>query len=107
MLDANIIYWLFGISIVAGFGVIGFSWDQMRRQLNQGLPSEQKVTFYPPLPRTFGDLVSKPSGFGHFVTVLDKYGKIYPSSSLPRKVAIGVVMWILCFMTLLASGVGR
>ena len=107
MLDANIIYWLFGACITAGFGAIGFSWERMRRQLNHVLPAEQKLTFYPPLPHAFGDFVSKPNDLGHFVTILDKYGKTYPSSSLPKKVAIGVIVWVLCFMALLASGVGR
>lgn len=107
MLDANIAFYLFGTCIVAGFGAIGLSWEQMRRELNRVLPSEQKVTLYPPLPHTFGELVWKTNDLGHFVTVLDQYGKIYPSSSLPKKVAIAVVVWILCFMALLASGVGR
>ena len=107
MLDENIAYWLVVTCIVAGFGAIGFSWERMRRQLNQVLPSEQRVTFYPPLPHTFGEIVWKSNDLGHFVTVLDQYRKIYPSSLLPKKVAIAVVIWILCFMGLLASGVGR
>jgi len=107
MLDTNIAFWLVATCMVAGFGVIGFSWERMRRELNRVLPSEQKVTLYPPLPHSFGELVWKTNDLGHFVTVLDQYGKIYPSSSLPKKVAIAVVVWILCIMALLASGVGR
>lgn len=107
MLNAHLIYWLLTACTTAGFGVIGFSWERMRRQLNQALPAEQKLTFYPPLPHAALNLGSKSVNFGHFVTILDKYGKLYPSSSLPKKVAFGVVIWILCFMALLASGVGR
>jgi hypothetical protein len=104
---ANATYWMFGICFVAGLGAIGFSWEQMRRQLNQVLPSEQRVTFYPPLPQSFGELVWKTNDLGHFVAVLDQYRKIYPSSPLPKKVAIALVIWILCVMALLVSGVGR
>jgi hypothetical protein len=107
MLDTNITFWLIATCMVAGFGAIGLSWERMRRQLNQVLPSEQRVTFYPPLPQSFGELVWKTNDLGHFVAVLDQYGKIYPSSPLPKKVAIAVVIWILCVMALLASGVGR
>lgn len=107
MLNANLLYWLLAACITAGFGAIGFSWERMRRQLNQVLPAEQKLTFYPPLAHVFGDIAWKSHDLGHFVTVLDKYGKIYPSSSLPKRVAFGVVIWILCCMALLASGVGR
>jgi hypothetical protein len=107
MLDTNIAFWLVSTCMVAGVAVIGFSWERMRRQLNQVLPSEQRVTFYPPLPQSFGELVWKTNDLGHFVAVLDQYGKIYPSSPLPKKVAIALVIWILCVMALLASGVGR
>jgi hypothetical protein len=44
---------------------------------------------------------------GHFIDVLDQYKGVYPYSSLPKKLALGLVAWILCFMGLLASGVGR
>jgi len=106
-LITNVVYWLFGTCVVAGFGVIGFSWERMRKQLNQVLPSGQKVAMFPPPARSFEELVWKTNGLGHFLTVLDQYRKIYPSSSLPQNVAMGVVAWILCFMALLASGVGR
>lgn len=107
MLGTNAMFWLISTGMIAGFGAIGFSWEQMRRQLNRVLPSEHKVTFYPPLLQSFEQLIWKTNGLGHFVTVLDQYGKVYPSSPLPKKVAIAVVVWILCFMALLASGVGR
>ena len=107
MLDTNIAFWLVSTCITAGVVAIGFSWERMRRQLNQVLPSEQRVTFYPPLPQSFGELVWRTNDLGHFVAVLDQYRKIYPSSPLPKKVAIAVVIWILCVMALLASGVGR
>jgi len=107
MLDTNIAFWLVSTCITSGVVAIGFSWERMRRQLNQVLPSEQRVTFYPPLPQSFGELVWRTNDLGHFVAVLDQYRKIYPSSPLPKKVAIAVVIWILCVMALLASGVGR
>jgi hypothetical protein len=107
MLVTNIVFGLVGASMVAGFGAIGFWWERMRRQLNQVLPFEQRLTLYPPLPQAFGDIIAKPNDLGHFVTVLDKYGKTYPSSPLPKKVALAVVVWILCLMGLLASGVGH
>jgi len=107
MLDPNILYWFLGACITIGFGVIAFSWEQMRRELNSALSAEQKFTFYPPLPHIFRGFLSKPDDLGHFMTVLDQYGKTYPSSPLPKKVAIGVVIWILCFMALLAGGIGR
>jgi hypothetical protein len=107
MLDTNIAFWLVSTCMVAGVAVIGFLWERMRRQLNQVLPSEQRVTFYPPLTQSFGELVWKSNDLGHFVAVLDQYRKIYPSSPLPKKVAIAVIIWILCAMALLASGVGR
>lgn len=100
-------YWFFGSCVAVGFGAIGFSWERMRKQLNQVLPSEQRVSMFPPPSKTLEELVWKTNALGHFLDVLDTYGKIYPSSALPKKVAIGVVIWILCFMTLLASGVGR
>jgi hypothetical protein len=104
---ASIVYWLFGASIAAGFGAIGFSWDRMRRQLNRMLSPEQKLTWYPPLPHALGELFWGTNDLGHFLNVLDRYEKAYPSSSLPKHVAVGVVIWILCFMSLLASGIGR
>ena len=107
MLDANILYWFLSACIAIGFGVIGLSWEHMRRQLNGALSADQKFTFYPLLPHIFRGFLSKRDGLGHFMTVLDQYGKTYPSSSLPKKIAFGVVIWILCFMGLLASGIGR
>jgi hypothetical protein len=104
---ANIVYWLFGACIAGGFGAIGFSWDRMRRELNRVLSPEQKLTWYPPLPHALGELVWGTNDLGHFLSVLDRYEKAYPSSSLPKHVAVGVVIWILCFMSLLASGIGR
>ncbi len=107
MLDTNVIVWLMGTCMMVGFGAIGFSWERMRRQVNELLANEQRVTFYPPLPRSFGELIGKTNDLGHFVTVLDKYTKIHPLSTLPKKIAIALVLWILCFMGLLAGGVGH
>ena len=106
-LIANAAYWFFGSCIAIGFGAIGFSWEQMRKHLNQVLPSGQRISMFPPPAKSLEELVCKTNALGHFLNVLDTYGKIYPSSPLPKKVAIGVVAWILCFMGLLASGVGR
>ena len=106
-LIANLVYCAFGACAIAGLGAIAFFWDRMRRELNSALSAEQKFTFYPPLPHIFRGFLSKPDDLGHFMTVLDQYGKTYPSSPLPKKVAIGVVIWILCFMALLAGGIGR
>jgi hypothetical protein len=103
---ANVAYLLLGTCIAAGLGAIGFLWERMRRQLNRVLPSEQKVTLCPPLPRSFGELVGKTNKLSHFLNVLDQYRKVYPSSSLPKNVALGLIIWILCFIGILASGIG-
>jgi hypothetical protein len=103
---ANAAYWVFGICFAAGFGAIGFSWERMRRQLSQVLPSEQKVTLYPSLPKSFGEIVGRTNELGPFLKVLDQYKRVYPSSSLPKNVALGVVIWILCFIAFLATGIG-
>jgi hypothetical protein len=106
-LITNAVYGIFCTCIVIGFGVLGFSWERMRQQLNQVLPSEQKIAWYPPLPQSFGNVVLKTNELGYVLNVLDQYRKIYPSSHLPKKVAFGFVIWILCFMAMLASGIGR
>ena len=106
-LIANLVSWVFGVCAVAGLGAIAFLWEKMRRDLNLALPAEQKVSFYPSLPKSLREIIFRRNNLGHFVQVLDQYEDTYPSSSLPKKLAIGVVAWILCFMGLLASGVGR
>ena len=104
---ANLVYWVFGASAVAGLGAIAFFWEKMRRDLNLALPAEQKVSICPSLPKSLRELIFRPNDLGHFIEVLDQYEDIYPYSPLPKKLALGVVAWILCFMGLLASGVGR
>jgi hypothetical protein len=106
---ANLAYWLLGVCIAAGLGAIGLLWERMRRQLNRVLPSEQKVTLYPSLPtlpKSFEELVGHTNELDPFLKVLDQYKKVYPSSSLPKNVALGVVIWILCFIAFLATGNG-
>jgi hypothetical protein len=104
---ANFAYWVFAACIVAGFFAIPLVWERMRRDLNLALPAEKKVSIYPSLPKSLREMLFRPNDFGHFVNVLDRYGDIYPSSSLPKKLAFGVVAWILCLMCLLARGVGH
>jgi len=103
---ANATYWVFGICIAAGLGAIVFSWERMRRQLNRVLPSEQKVTLYPSLPRSVGELVGRTNELGPFLKVLDQYRRVYPSSSLPKNVALGLIIWIIFFIGILATGIG-
>jgi hypothetical protein len=103
---AATVYWLFGACVVAGFAVIGFSWERMRRQVNRVSAPGEKI-LWPPMPQTFGSLFWKTNDIGYFLGVLDRYLEVYPSSPLPRNVALGVVVWILCLLGLLASGVGR
>ncbi|MCU1270211.1 MAG: hypothetical protein JWN74_1505 [Acidobacteriaceae bacterium] len=106
---ANVAYWLLATCVAAGLGAIGFLWERMRRQLNQVLPTEQKVTLYPSLPtmpKSFEELVGQTNELGPFLKVLDQYRKFYPSSSLPKNVALGVVIWILTFIAFLATGIG-
>lgn len=71
------------------------------------LPAEQKISICPSLPKSLRDIVIRINGLGHFINVLDHYEDIYPYSALPKKLALGLVAWILCFMGLLARGVGR
>ena len=104
---SNLVYWIFSACAVGGLGAIAFLWERMRRDLNLALPAEQKVSIYPSLPKSLHDFIFRSNDLGHFVNVLDRYEGIYPSSSLPKKLAFGVVAWILCLMCLLASGVGR
>ena len=104
---ADLVYWVLGACAVGGLGAITFVWERMRRDLNLALPAEQKVSIYPSLPKSLHEIMLRPSNLGHFVNVLDRYEDIYPSSPLPKKLALGVVAWILCFMAMLASGVGR
>ena len=106
---ANATYWVFGICIAAGLGAIVFSWERMRRELNRALPSEQKVTLYPSLPtlpKSFGEIVGRTNELGPFLKVLDQYKRLYPSSSLPKNVALGLIIWILFFVGILATGIG-
>lgn len=105
---ANLAYWVFGACAVAGIGMIAFLWEKMRRDLNLALPAEQKVSVYPSLPKSLREMILRSSNdLGHFIEVLDQYEERYPSSTLPKKLALGVIAWILGFMGLLASGVGR
>ncbi len=103
----NSAYWILSSCIAVGFAAIAFSWEHMRRQLNQVLPAEHRISMFPAPAITVEELVWKTNELGHFLDVLDQYRKIRPSSSLPKKVAFAVVIWILCLMGLLASGVGR
>ena len=104
---ANLVYWVFGACAIAGLGTIAFLWERMRRDLNLALPAEQKVSIYPPPPKSIREMIFRSNDLGHFIEVLDQYEDIYPNSSLPKKLAFGLIAWILCFMALLASGVGR
>jgi len=107
MLDTKIVLGIVGTCMVAGFGVIGFTWDRMRRDLNLALPSEKKVSIYPSPPKSLKEMIFRPKDLGHFINVLDQYEDVYPYSPLPKKLALGVVAWIICLMGLLASGVGH
>jgi len=104
---ANLVYWVFVACVVAGVAAIACLWEKMRRELNLALPAEQKVSIYPSLPTSLHDFMLRSNDLGHFVNVLDRYEDIYPSSRLPKNLALGVVVWILCFMAMLATGVGR
>jgi hypothetical protein len=106
-LIANLVYWVFGACAIAGLGAIAFLWDSMRRDLNLALPAEQKVSIYPSPPKSIREIIFRSNGLGHFIDVLDQYEDLHPNSSLPKKLALGLVAWILCLMALLASGVGR
>jgi hypothetical protein len=106
-LITNAVYWFMCACVVVGFGSLAFSWERMRQELNQVLPSEQKIAWYPPLPQSFGQLVWRTNELGYVLNVLDQYRKFHPLSSLPKKVAFGLVIWILCFMAMLARGVGH
>jgi hypothetical protein len=103
----NLVYWVFAACAVGGFGAIAFFWERMRRDLNLVLPAERKVPPYPPVPKSLDEIILKSNELGHFINVLDQYEDIYPHSALPKKLALGVVAWIICFMALLASGVGH
>jgi hypothetical protein len=104
---ANLVCWVFAASAVAGLAAIAFFWERMRRELNLALPAEQKVSIYPSPKKSLRELFFRSNDLGHFVEVLDQYEDIYPHSALPRKLALGLVAWIICFMALLASGVGH
>lgn len=104
---ANLVYWVFGACAVAGLGAIAFLWERMRRDLNLALPAEQKISIYPSLPKSLREMIFSSNDLGHFIDVLDQYEDIYPYSALPKKLALGVVVWILCFLGLLAAGVGH
>jgi hypothetical protein len=104
---ANLVYWVLGACAIAGLGAIAFLWERMRRDLNLALPAEQKVSIYPLPPKSIREMIFRSNDLGHFIDVLDQYEGLYPNSSLPKKLALGLVAWILCFMGLLASGVGR
>jgi hypothetical protein len=106
-LIANLVYWVFGACAIAGLGAIAFLWERMRRDLNLALPAEQKVSIYPSPPKFLREMIFRSNHLGHFIDVLDRYEGLHPYSSLPKKLALGLVAWILCFMGLLASGVGR
>jgi hypothetical protein len=104
---ANLVYWGFAACAVSGLGAIAFCWERMRRDLNLALPPGQKVSVYPSLRKQLGEILLGSNDLGHFVEVLDQYEDIYPHSALPKRLALGLVAWILCFMGLLASGIGR
>ena len=104
---ANLAYWICWACAVGGLGVIAFLWERMRRELNLALPVEQRISLYPSLPNSPRDILFRPNNLGHFIEVLDQYEDVHPSSELPKRLALGLVAWILCLMALLASGVGR
>ena len=104
---ANLVYWVLCACAIAGLGAIAFLWERMRRDLNLALPTERKVSIYPSPPKSIREMILRPNDLGHFIEVLNQYEELYPYSSLPKKLAFGLVAWILCFMGLLACGVGR
>jgi hypothetical protein len=103
---ANLVYWVFAACAVAGLGTIAFFWERMRRDLNLALPAEQRVSIYPSLRKPLAEIFLGSNDLGHFIEVLDQYENIHPQSRLPKKLALGLVAWILGFLGLLASGVG-
>ena len=106
-MDSNYCLLVFGACAIGGLGAIAFLWERMRRDLNLALPAERKVSIYPSPPKSFREMIFRSNDLGHFIDVLDQYEDIYPNSSLPKKLALGLVAWILGLMALLASGVGR
>src|SRR5437764_15300476 len=104
---ANLVHWVFGACAIGGLGAIAFLWERMRRDLNLALPTERKVSIYPSPPKSIREMILRPNDLGHFIDVLDQYEDLYPYSSLPKKLALCLVAWILCFMGLLASSIGR
>jgi len=103
-LIGNVVYWLFGLCFAIGTATSLLSLEAMRKQVNLVLPASERVFWRFPLPRSLEDFFWRNTILGFSVGLLERHGKHYPSSSLPKVLGLSVVGTVLSFVGLIVAG---
>jgi hypothetical protein len=90
-LGESILGWLFVTCFIASVVVSFVSWKRICAQLNRVLPSDRKVTVYPPFPRSFRQAIWKTNMLAYSLELLDLHHKYYPSSSLRKIYSVALI----------------
>jgi hypothetical protein len=89
----SVLSWASGLGFAAGFGVMMFSLERMRQQVNRMLPPDQRIQWGGRNAwRTFG--MAK---FDFCFEVLDKHRESYPASRLRQRCGFGLLGMMLAF----------
>lgn len=96
--------WFFGLCFAASVGATWFSLERMRSQVNLVLPSDRNIGWRPPRAQSFVQLFSKSHILAHYFKVLDQYREYYPSSFLPKTLAIALAGGFVSFIGTIVSG---
>jgi len=91
----NAVSWFFGLCFAASVGWFGLSLERLRKELNSALSSGQRVTIYPPLPKSVGQLFT--NSVVHVLQLLDQHHQYYPTSSLSKALGLAIVALLISF----------
>jgi hypothetical protein len=90
-LGESIVTWFFVACYIVCFIVTWVSLKRVCQQLNQVLPVDEKVSLFPPIPRSFGQLVWRTNILTHSLDLLSQHSKHYPASRLRVVNVIAVI----------------
>jgi hypothetical protein len=101
--DQGVVYWVFAVCFVVSLAGVLIVYRRLWKEVNIGLPSDRRVGFGPPFPRSTGEALLKTNFLVYSLSILDQHSRHYPTSGKRRCFGIFVVTAIPSFIGLLAS----
>jgi hypothetical protein len=95
--------WLFGLLCAASIGILAFSLERMRTQINLFVPPQSQVNWCPPRASSIEELFSKSHVLGYYLGIITLHRESYPSSALPTFVGIAIGGCIVGFIGIVMS----